>query len=79
MHTAQEQYEYMVSRGMSAAKASVYARLNVAQGIDAIPGCIITYAEPNRDRVSNPGASLAQFYEECRAKYSNLNSVFVGD
>jgi hypothetical protein len=79
IHTEQEQYEYMVSRGMRKKSAKVYSRMNVLQGIDCIPGCIVTYADPNRETVSDPGASIAKFYEECRAKYPNLNQVFVGD
>ena len=79
MHTAQEQYEYMVSKGMKPRSASMYARLNVAQGVDAIPGCIITYATQKERSTFDPGASIAAFYAECRAKYPNLNCVFVGD
>jgi hypothetical protein len=79
MHTAQEQYEYMVSRGMRKKSAKVYSRMNVLQGIDCIPGCIITYARPKERDTDDCGASIAKFYEECRAKYPNLNCVFVGD
>ena len=79
MHTAQEQYEYLVSTGMPGYKAETWARVNVIQGVDCIPHAIVTYAKPNREPVDDPGASIAAFYAECRAKYSNLAGVFVGD
>lgn len=79
MHTLQEQYKYMVSRGMKPSMARVYAQLNISQGIDAIPGCIVTYAKPKERSTFDPSASIAKFYDECRAKYPNLNQVFVGD
>ena len=40
---------------------------------------IITYATPKERSTFDPGASIAAFYDECRAKYPNLNCVFVGD
>ena len=55
------------------------------------PICKVVYARPKKYRATveyasdgkrntfDPGASIAKFYDECRAKYPNLNQVFVGD
>ena len=40
---------------------------------------VVEYAKPKERSTFDPGASIAAFYAECRAKYPNLNCVFVGD
>ena len=40
---------------------------------------IVEYASDGKRSTFDPGASIAKFYDECRAKYPNLNQVFVGD
>ena len=39
----------------------------------------VEYASDGKRNTFDPGASIAKFYDECRVKYPNLNSVFVGD
>ena len=74
MHTALEQYEYMVSRGMSHRKATTWAFLNVRQGVDCIPGAIVEYARP-----ATAMPDLTAYYQECRNKARSPNYTFVGD
>jgi hypothetical protein len=76
MHTEQEQYEYMVSRGMNPAKAEVWARINILQGVDCFPHAIIEYVRPSS---SWADTDLTEYYNECRMKARSPNCVFVGD
>ena len=73
-----------MSNTMKPEHLAMFAELNK-------PVCKIVYAKPKKYRATveyasdgkrnliDPGASIAAFYAECRAKYPNLNQVFVGD
>jgi hypothetical protein len=74
MHTALEQYEYLVSKGMSHRKATNWAFVNVRQGVDCIPCALIEYARP-----FTPMPDLTAYYQECRSKARSPNYTFVGD
>jgi hypothetical protein len=74
MHTAQEQYEYMVSQGMNPTKAATWARVNLLQGVDCIPCALVEYARP-----FTPMPDLTAYYQECRNKAHSPNYTFVGD
>jgi hypothetical protein len=76
MHTEQEQYEYMVSRGMNPSKAEVWARINILQGVDCFPHAIIEYVRPTSLWADT---DLTEYYTECRMKARSPNCVFVGD
>ena len=75
MHTAQEQYEYMVSQGMNQTKAATWARVNIIQGVDCIPTfkAVVEYAG------SHPMPDLTEYYHECRDTAPSRNYTFVGD
>jgi hypothetical protein len=74
MHTAQEQYEYMVNQGMNQTKAATWARVNIIQGIDCIPHAVVEYANISREM-----PNLTSFYQGCRSRAPSLNYTFVGD
>ena len=74
MHTALEQYEYLVSKGMSHRKATDWAFVNVRQGVDCIPCSLVEYARP-----FTPMPDLTTYYQECRNKARSPNYTFVGD
>lgn len=77
MHTEQEQFEYMVSRGMRIQSAKVYAFLNNRDGIDCIPCAKIEYASKRHHSWTMP--DLTAYYQECRNKARSPNYTFVGD
>ena len=77
MHTAQEQFEYMVSKGMPVERARAWAAVNALQGVDCFPRTIIEVARKESHSVDS-GASIDRFYEECRAGKCGAG-VWVGD
>lgn len=67
---------WLVERGMTPAKADVWAPINVRQGVSNEPHAVIEYAVKT-DRNELFAVALGKFYDECRRR--TIAPIFTGD
>ncbi len=71
---------WLVRRGMTEAKADVWAPINVRQGVSNQPHAVVEYAQSTEQMAESTrlfGESLGQYYAACRRR--TIAPIFCGD